>query len=320
MPSNSGVETRAAPSTEGSKVRELTRLARPQHWVKNVIILLPVIFAVRMADPAAWLAAGLTVMAFCFASSAIYAINDIRDRAVDRLHPLKRHRPVASGRLSPTVAIAFALVSMSIGVLIAAVVNAGVAVVLVLYLMLQFAYTFELKHRTIVDVICIALGFVFRAIGGALAIRVEPSPWLVICAFTLCLFMGACKRWNEIAAAGSCEMAAVCRKTLYAYQPEFLTHLVTLSAGLAIVSYLLYAAHPTTVERFGTDALLYTLPFVIYGVCRFAMVSMQARYSDPVTVLLKDRPLMVTAVAWALSIAFITTMGARIQAQVWIRP
>jgi 4-hydroxybenzoate polyprenyltransferase len=292
-------------------------LARPHHWIKNILVVVPIVFAKKVDDPPAWLAGIVAMTAFCLSSSAIYALNDIRDRFSDREHPLKRERPVASGILSPQAAGVAGCLFMGAGLCLAYAVGFPVLGTVVLYLLLQLAYIIDLKQRAILDVICIAAGFVLRATAGAFAIQVEVSPWLIVCVFTLCLFMGFCKRWNEVAELGGSDSLTNHRRTLGTYTPEFLTHLVTLSASVAIVSYLLYVVSPTTVNRFGTGALVYTLPVVIYGVCRFAMLSMQGRYSDPVAVLLRDKALMATGLLWIVCVALIIVAGEHLNA--WIR-
>ncbi|MFW6062013.1 MAG: UbiA prenyltransferase family protein, partial [Planctomycetota bacterium] len=235
------VERAAGDDRQGVRPGVLLRLMRPTHWVKNVLVLLPVVFAMRIADPAAWLWAGLAAAAFCLAASAVYIVNDIRDAAQDGLHPVKCHRPIASGAVSPRAAWGLAAVLTGGALGLSLLAGWAVLVFVAAYLLLQAAYTTLLKYRMLVDVMAIAMGFVLRAVAGAVAIRAEVSPWLVICAFTLCLFMGFCKRRNEMASINDCAQAERFRATLAGYTPELLTHLITLSAGVAIVAYLLYA-------------------------------------------------------------------------------
>lgn len=301
-------------------LRDIVRLARPAQWIKNGVVILPILFARKMTDPHAWLMILGATAAFCLASSAIYAINDIRDCDMDRLHPLKRMRPVACGRISARGAGLVSGFFAGGAVCLAPAVNRMVLAAVLCYLLLQLAYIFEFKQRPILDVMCIALGFVLRAIAGVFALRVEITSWLIVCVFTLCLFMGFCKRWNEISVLANDPRALTCRKTLSRYSPEILTHLVTLSATIAIISYLLYVLSPVTVERFGTQALVYTLPVVMYGVCRFAMVSMEGRYADPVALFLHDKPMMATAVLWLTCVAFIVNMGGRMSAGIHAPP
>ncbi|MCG3179053.1 MAG: Decaprenyl-phosphate phosphoribosyltransferase [Phycisphaerae bacterium] len=297
---------------------QLVRLARPGHWIKNGIVVVPILFArpVRTDDPSAWLAVALATLAFCLASSFGYVVNDLADRAGDRLHPDKRNRPLAAGLVSPGAAIIEAVVLALAGLGVALAVNPITLYAVAAFGLLHVGYTGWLKHHVLVDVICIALGFVLRAAGGAVAIAVSVSPWLIICTFTLCLFMGFCKRRNEAATLGDPVDAANHRATLVLYSPELLTHLITLSAAVAIISYLIYASHPLTVERFGTIYLLYTLPPVIYGVARFAMLSIAGRYSGPNEIILRDRPFQIAVLLWVASAVILINCGPAIQA--WV--
>ena len=169
----------------------------------------------------------------------------------------------------------------------------------------------------LVDVIGIAMGFVLRAVGGAVAIAVVPSVWLFVCTFTLCMFMGFCKRYNELITIGEPDQAAAHRPTLAGYSPELLTHLITLSAGVAVVAFLLYAASPGTGQTFHTMLLVYTLPLVCYGVFRFAMLSMMGRYTDPTDLMLRDRPFQLTLLLWLASAAAVMQWGPQLLAWAW---
>lgn len=285
------------------------RLARPSHWVKNSIVLLPVVFGRQMDRPKAWLLAGLAAAAFCLASSAAYAVNDILDRDRDRLHPDKRNRPVAAGELSLRQALAAAGVLLAAAVMVISWTGAGATACLVAYVLLQGAYSALLRRKMIVDVLCIAVGFVFRAVAGACAIGVAASPWLLICTLTLCLFMGFCKRYTEVAVLNGNGAGRGHRLTLAGYSTDLLTHLITLSAGIAIVSFLQYTMSVETVARFGTHYLVFTLPAVIYGVCRFAMLSMAAAYPGPTELILRDRPFQAAVLSWVLAAAVIVRWG-----------
>ncbi len=291
------------------KAVHILKLARPHHWIKNALVLLPVLFARRHGDPWAWIDAGVALGAFCLASSFAYAINDVRDRHADRLHPKKKHRPLASGALSVPTALAVAAVLLVGSVGAAWAVNVVLAIAVGAYLLLQVGYSTFLKSHVLVDVICIALGFVLRAAGGAVAISEAISPWLFVGTFTVCLFMGVCKRRTEAAWLAEGRQGAKHRATLERYTPELLTHLITLSAGVAVVSYLQYAISPSTVAKLGTPYLVLTLPVVIYGIVRFAMLSMQGRYSDPVELLTKDRPMQASILVWTAMAAAIILWG-----------
>jgi 4-hydroxybenzoate polyprenyltransferase len=290
---------------------------RPGHWVKNVIVFFPVVFAMRIGDAQAWAMAALAAAAFCLASSAAYIINDIYDRKRDCKHPRKKDRPLASGRMGVGAAVVEALVLMASAIAVALAVNLLTAWAVLAYLVLQAAYTYFLKRKMLLDVICIAIGFILRAVAGAVAIAVEISPWLFVCTFTICLFMGFCKRFNEIVTMANWTEAKEHRATLVGYTPELLTHLVTLSAGVAVVSFLLYASSPLTVARFGTEYLIYTVPLVVYGIFRFVMLSMRGVYADPTDLMLRDRPFQITGILWIAAAIAVINWGRALQ--VWLK-
>jgi 4-hydroxybenzoate polyprenyltransferase len=287
----------------------MIRLARPRHWVKNVVVFIPVVFGMRMLDAEAWAQAGVAALAFCFASAFAYIVNDIKDRRGDLAHPLKKDRPVASGRVGTKAAAAEAAVFLVIALAVARGLSTLVLLIVVVFVLLQVSYTLFLKERALIDVICIALGFVLRAGSGVAAIRGEVSPWLFICMFTICLFMGFCKRYNEIVTIADRTGAENHRPTLIEYTPELLTHLVTLSAGIAVIAFLLYSLSDSTIDRFGTVYFVYTLPIVIYGVFRFAMLSMRGAYADPTDIIFNDRPFQLTTAVWIAAALGIITYG-----------
>lgn len=296
-------------------------LARPRHWVKNLVVLLPLFTSLSAGSLSAWRSAGIALAAFCLAAGAVYVFNDLCDRQADRLHPAKKGRPLASGAVGTGVAAVEGAVFLAAGLALAALAGMGVLIVVGGYVLLQAAYSLYLKHKMIADVICIAMGFVLRAVAGAVAIHVPVSSWLFTCLFTLCLFMGFCKRANELATlgegaaagTGSTTLAAGHRRTLAGYTPELLTHLITLSAAVAVIAFLMYATSEATTHRFGTDYLVYTLPLFIYGVCRFAMLSMSGAYNDPVDLMLRDWPFAATMVLWFAAAGFILRYGPQVR-------
>lgn len=291
------------------RITQLFRLARVHHWVKNVIVLFPLAFSMHLGDAHGWARAILAMLAFCLTSSAVYAINDVHDRHADRLHPRKRLRPIASGDVSVGAALALAGALALGGLLVAARVNPVVLGLVAAYVALQMVYTFWLKGKMLLDVMCIATGFVLRAAGGAQAIPVYISPWLIICTFMLCLFMGFCKRRCEVRTLADAEQATRHRHVLRAYTPELLTHLITLSAGLAVVSLMLYATSPKTIERYHTIALLYTTPIFLYAVARFAMLCIVGAYDDPTDLILRDHPFQITVIMWMMAVIVAIVWG-----------
>jgi decaprenyl-phosphate phosphoribosyltransferase len=293
-------------------ISQTIKLARVDHWIKNVVILMPVIFSKHMADKMAWGYALAAAVAFCFASSFAYVINDIRDAEADRKHPTKKNRPIASGAMSKPTALAIAACFIVLAFGISIAISQILVFIIAFYLAMQIAYSAFLKQKPIIDVICIAIGFVLRAAAGAVAIKVELSPWLFICMFTICLFMGFCKRYNEMVTLGDDASAEEHRSTLILYTPDLLTHLITLSAAIAVVVFLFYGLDPATVKNIGTNYLIYTLPLVVYAVFRFAMLSMRGVYTDPTDLILHDRPFQITIALWILMTVGIILWGVEL--------
>ena len=291
-------------------------MARVDHWIKNVVVLMPVVLSKQIFGEDALANVGCALaaaVAFCFASSFAYAINDIKDAEADRKHPRKKNRPVASGSISKKTAfvIAACFFILAFGTSIA--ISQILTFIVALYIAMQITYSTFLKKKPIIDVICIAMGFVLRAAAGAVAIEVKLSPWLFICMFTICLFMGFCKRYNEIVTLGDAETAEDHRPTLILYTPDLLTHLITLSAGIAVIVFLFYGLNPSTVERIGTNYLIYTLPLVVYAVFRFAMLSMRGVYADPTDLIIHDRPFQFTIGLWTLMTSGIILYGEQLK-------
>jgi decaprenyl-phosphate phosphoribosyltransferase len=294
-------------------IRDMIKLARPAHWIKNVFVLMPVVFGMKLAVPAAWGKAAIATIAFCLASSFAYIINDIKDAESDRLHPHKKDRPIAAGRITVKTGLAEAFVLLVLSAAIAYSVSVPLLIMVGAYVLLQVCYSELFKRKVLLDVICIAIGFVLRAVAGAVAIDVEISPWLFVCMFTLCMFLGFCKRYNEVVTLGDVTVAANHRPTLLQYTPDLLTHLITISAGIAVVGFLLYSLNERTVENFGTDYFVYTLPVVVYAIFRFAMLSMKGVYSDPTDLILHDKAFQITVVIWLAMAMTIISYGPKIQ-------
>jgi 4-hydroxybenzoate polyprenyltransferase len=284
------------------------RLLRPSQWIKNLFIFAGLVFGRKLTNAES---VGLALLGFaclCIVSSAVYVVNDIHDREEDRLHPRKSRRPIASGSIGVPAAWTLATLLIIIGLGGSFALGRGFGVVAAAYLVLQTFYTFGFKHAVILDVITIGLGFVLRAVAGAVLVNVPISPWLVLCTFTLCLFMGFSKRRCELnaLAVNGLDAAGRHRRTLAIYTPELLNHMTTLTAGIAIVSFMLYTIDKRTIEqfaspelgRFGSQCLLYTLPIVVYAVFRFAVLVEHGVVDGPTDVLLRDRPFQAAIVLW----------------------
>jgi len=287
----------------GALIREL----RPKQWTKNLLLFAGVLFSQHLTDPQLLLRAAAGFVAFSLLAGSIYMLNDLKDLEVDRRHTVKRLRPLAAGRL-PITAVWVALVPLwTVVGLLSAWLGSPFMVVVGLYVAFNLAYTLWLKQVVLVDVFMIAIGFVLRAIAGVqLLLPVAPdtviSPWLLVCTFFGALFLALAKRRREIANAG--EGATRQRAVLEEYTPELLDGLLMVSAAASLMGYALYTIWPATVAKFGTEALLYTVPFVAYGIFRYLhLVRATEATEDPSQVLLTDRPL-----GWCLGLYLLTVI------------
>ncbi len=280
-------------------------LMRPKQWIKNLAVLAGPAFAMRTDAHAMGLTA-IVFAAFCLVSSASYSINDLLDRGADALHPTKKHRPIARGDISPPAAAVWAVVLLAGGIGVSLTfLSRGTTFIIIAYFVMILAYSVALKRRMILDVILIATGFVLRAAAGAQAVGVFVSPWLIVCTFTLCLFMGFGKRRCEIAQFDTLEAAGEHRNTLARYTPELLNNLISVSAGIAIMTFLLYTMDRDTQTTFPKQHLLYTLPLVVYGVFRYAMLVQSGRMHGPTDIVLRDRPFLGAVIVWGFLAAAI---------------
>lgn len=275
--------------------------------MKNGFVLLPVIFARLTLNPTIWARAIIATAGFCCASSAVYAFNDIADIDRDRLHPIKRTRPLPSGRLNPGTAAAISILLLILSVTAGLYVGPAATIALIGYISLQYIYSTILKHIVIIDVLCIAAGFVLRAVTGALAINVKVSPWLVLCTFMLCLFVGFGKRLCELSTLPENDNRHNYRLTLSGYNPVLLKILMAITGAANIVCFAFYATSPRTIREFGHFAFIYTIPLVVYALYRFGMQTASGRRSGPVDIMLHDLPFQITTLGW-LGIVFLMSL------------
>jgi 4-hydroxybenzoate polyprenyltransferase len=285
-------------------IAALLRSMRLKQWPKNSFVLAPLVFGRLLGDRNAILHALVGVVAFCLVSSAVYLLNDIKDREEDRNHPLKRHRPLAAGTLKVPVAVA-ALVVLA-GAALALAIPLGMSFALILggYFVMNVLYTGGLKHVVILDVMIISCGFVLRVLAGAAATGVQVSSWLLLCTIFLSLFLAFSKRRHEITLLA--EGATSQRRVLQSYSAAFLDQMINVVTASAVVSYALYAVAPETVEKYHTQHLVYTIPLVLFGIFRYLyLMYQQAGERNPTEAILGDPPFLINMVLWGLAVVLI---------------
>jgi 4-hydroxybenzoate polyprenyltransferase len=277
---------------------------RPKQWTKNLFVFAALVFTnnipLSFADGARWQRVGITALSFllfCLVSGSIYLMNDIADREKDRLHPAKRLRPIASGRLPWQIAAAASIVFGWGGIAVSFLLPWKFGAVILGYYLLQIAYTYVLKHMVLIDVFAIAAGFLLRAVGGSFVIEVPISAWLLVCMFQLALFLGFGKRRHEIVSLA--EDARKHRQILSQYSETFIDQLIAIVLGGLIVSYAIYSImSPTAVLHPG---LVISLPCVMYGCFRYLyLIHIEHKGGSPETILLEDRPMQINMALWVI--------------------
>ena len=274
-----------------SPVLAVIKALRPKQWSKNGLLLVAIVFAEKYEEPASLTAVAIGVAVFCMLSSAGYLVNDLRDVAQDRLHPDKKHRPIASGQVGSGLAWGMVLALVALGFSGAwYLLNLGFFVTAVAYLVTTLTYSMFFKHVAVLDVMGIAAGFIFRAVAGAEAIGVESSPWFLTCILFGALFIGLSKRLAEIKLLEG--VAGEHRKVLDEYSVELLRQLITVTTACSLISYALY-----TFDGEHGKSLMLTIPFVVYGVFRYLfLVDQKDLGGEPSSILLRDRPMQICMV------------------------
>jgi 4-hydroxybenzoate polyprenyltransferase len=275
----------------------LVRSLRPHQWIKNMLVFAGLIFSRSLGNQHAIKLSIVAFAIFCMASSAIYLLNDLRDLEADRNHPVKRLRPLASGEVGSALAAATMFVLL-IGSAVGSVfLRPQFGVVVGAYLVMNVGYSLGLKRLVIIDVMIVAMGFVLRAIAGAVVIGVLASPWLILCTLTLALLVGFGKRRHELTLLN--DEAKNHRQSLNGYSVGYLDVMMTIAAGAVVVTYALYTMAEETVARFGSRNLILTLPCVFYGVFRYLyLVHMRVEGGDPTKLFVTDRPTLINVAVW----------------------
>lgn len=277
--------------------RDFFLLMRPHQWLKNGFVLVGLLFGHAWNDPAVILRVALAVAAFSLFASSVYVLNDLADAAADRLHPRKKGRPLAAGRLAPTHAALFGAGLALAGSLLGYFSSWRVLAILLAYGGLNLAYSLRLKQIPILDVFCIAAGFMLRILAGTTGVGIPPSEWLLLCGLMLTLFLGFAKRRSEMIQLAEGDLAH--RAVFRHYSLSMLDTFIAITATMVIISYSLYTLSPHTVTAHGTSALIFTVPFIVYGIFRYLFLLLQGRAGhDLAGELLRDPHLVVVLLSW----------------------
>ncbi len=287
---------------------DIIRLCRPQQWLKNLFVFLPIFFSGNFLHISLLLYTLTAFFSFALASSAIYSLNDLIDKDADAIHPVKCRRPIASGRISSRTALSLTLIlslaALALPFLIPGRAALFTSAIIALYILLNIAYCLGLKRIAIVDVIIVALGFVLRVAAGGTATSIAVSHWIIIMTFLLALFLALCKRRDDsfIYETSGKKM----RHNIDMYSPAFISQTITLVATIMLVSYIMYTVSPEVVARFHSDLIYITSIFVLAGILRYMqLTTVYKRSGSPTRVLLHDRFTQACIIAWLLTFTLI---------------
>jgi len=274
------------------------RALRPAQWTKNLFVLAPLLFGKVASEAPAAARTVAAALAFCGVASAFYLVNDVVDRERDLRHPVKRHRPIASGAVSPVAALTLSFLLFAASIALAAVFARPALGLILGYAALTGTYSLVLKHVLLLDVFVIASGFVLRVLTGSAAAAVKPSHWLLLCTFFLALFLALSKRRCELASSG-----AAARSSLQSVDVPLLDSFENVALGVTTVCYALYTVAPETVAWFGTDRLLLTVPFVVFGLFRWRLLETRGGGEDASSDMFTDPGLLLTVILWGATCA-----------------
>lgn len=277
---------------------------RPKQWTKNLFIFIPLVFSIKLFHVPSLITSLKAFFSFCFISGALYTLNDLFDLKEDQLHPVKKNRPLASGRLKKSSAFIIILLSAVLSLVLAFSINLNFSMVILSYALLHVLYSSWLKHIVIIDIFAVATGFFLRVIGGAVAIDVLISSWLIICTILLALFLSMTKRRHEFFTLPG--EARKHRPSLQEYNPYLLDQMISVVTSSTLIAYCLYTISDETVLKFGTRNLVLTTPFVLYGIFRYLyLVYQKEQGGAPEELVLHDKPLLINIFLWTISIGYI---------------
>jgi len=278
----------------------IIHLIRPAHWVKNLFLLIPVFFAGSIFQLERLDSLLLGIVAFNLIASAVYILNDLKDIDVDRIHPIKKERPLASGKVSRSSALLILIIFIFTGITLSIFLSQTFTILLSCYLLLNIGYSFGLKNIAIVDLFIVSLGFIIRIHSGGILAGVEVSHWLTIMILLLSLFLVLAKRRDDLVLQSS--LHSVIRKTSSSYNLEFINACLTIFAAVIVVSYIMYTVSAEVIEHFNSPYLFTTTLFVIAGIMRYLQITMVEQNSgSPTSILVKDKFILITILLWIIS-------------------
>jgi len=273
---------------------------RPEQWIKNFFVFTALLFSKNLLNLSKDIDALVGFIIFCMITGCSYIINDLVDLEKDKLHPTKSQRPIASGRLNKTTAIKITTIICLVSLSFAFYINSFFGIIVLTYFLLNIGYSIYLKNIVIIDVVTIASGFVLRVLGGAVIISVTSSQWLILCTILLSLFLGFSKRRHELVLLE--DNATGHRKVLEHYSPYFLDQMISVVTASTVICYALYTMSKDTIEKLGTSKLIYTIPFVLYGIFRYLyLVHQKEKGGSPTEIVFTDKPMIVNIILWVIA-------------------
>lgn len=284
-------------------MKTIAQLLRIKSWVKNGFILLPLFFSFKLNDLDAVILSVIGVLVFCLTSSSVYILNDCMDAASDALHPRKKHRPIASGKITKKLAVSIGFLCLLSAFILSLLAHLPMGFIGIIsgYFLLNLAYSFGLKQVSLIELLVVAINFVLRVLAGCMVIGVTPSNWILVVTFFLSFLLVSVKRKSELQMLEN--KAVAHRKVLAGYTVPFLNMLVYIAATVTITAYLLYSIDPKVIGTLHTNRLIYSTLFVFLGIIRFIQISEIQAYDgegDPTTILYKDRFIQATIVGWLI--------------------
>ncbi len=282
-------------------ITQLIKLIRIPQWIKNLFVMVPLVFSLNLFQRDYFVSALLGFITFCLTTSIVYVINDIIDAEADRAHPKKKDRPIASRKISPLQGILFATFLLVIEIILCIRLNTAFILLLVLYFLINLLYSLKLKHVVLLDIFSIAAGFLIRVLAGAVIINVAISSWLILTTMFISLFLAVMKRHSELVLVSE-DSTSTTRKVLAYYSINFADQIATVAAAGVIICYALYTLAERTISVFKTESLIYTTPFVVFGIFRYMfLVYMNKQGENTTHILLTDVPMISTVLLYILT-------------------